>query len=100
MLVHHNQVPFSSSVIIFTITFISVVLGYKLQHMFKNKNIYINCNLNILIYNTNIMEKCKDELKKLNICLIANNREGTWPYIDCAKLIKQYQECMKFHKSK
>ena len=46
------------------------------------------------------MEKCKNELKKLNICLIANNREGTWPYIDCAKLIKQYQECMKFDKSK
>ena len=35
MLVHHNQVPFSSSVIIFAITFTSVVLGYKLQHMFK-----------------------------------------------------------------
>ena len=46
------------------------------------------------------MEKCKDELKKLNICLIANNREGTWAYIDCSKLVKQYQECMKFNKSK
>ncbi len=35
MLVHHNQVPLSSSVIIFTITFISVLIGYKLQHGFK-----------------------------------------------------------------
>lgn len=35
MLVHHNQVPFSSSVLIFTITFLSVALGYKLQEINK-----------------------------------------------------------------
>lgn len=31
MLVHHGQVPFSSSVLIFALTFLSVLIGYKLQ---------------------------------------------------------------------
>lgn len=31
MMVHHGQVPLSSSVIIFTITFLAVFLGYKLK---------------------------------------------------------------------
>lgn len=31
MLVHHGQVPLSSSIIIFTLTFLSVLIGYKLQ---------------------------------------------------------------------
>lgn len=35
MLVHHNQVPFSSSVLILTITFLSVLIGYKLQERTK-----------------------------------------------------------------
>lgn len=31
MMVHHAQVPFSSSVIIFTITFLAIYTGYKLK---------------------------------------------------------------------
>jgi hypothetical protein len=35
MLVHHNQVPFTSSVIVFLITFVSVILGYKIKQFSK-----------------------------------------------------------------
>ena len=31
MMVHHAQVPLSSSIIIFTITFLAIVIGYKLN---------------------------------------------------------------------
>ena len=35
MLVHHAQVPLSSSCIVFTIVFISVLLGYCVKAMLK-----------------------------------------------------------------
>ena len=35
MLVHHAQVPLSSSCIVFTIVFISVLLGYSIKKLLK-----------------------------------------------------------------
>lgn len=35
MLVHHAQVPLSSSIIILAIVFLSVLIGYKLKEMAK-----------------------------------------------------------------
>ncbi len=37
--------------------------------------------------------------EKLNLnllsCLISNTREGTWPYYDCSKLLKEYNSKCK-----
>ena len=38
MLVHHAQVPLTSSILVSVITFLSVLFGYKLQYLLKIKN--------------------------------------------------------------
>ena len=35
MLVHHAQVPLTSSILVSVITFLSVLIGYKLQYLLK-----------------------------------------------------------------